>query len=60
MKIIQFIKDRFDICDSCEKFNRSTYTCKECGCFMPVKITIPLTSCPLGKWEEKKEEENKE
>jgi len=27
---------------------------------MPVKITIPLTSCPLGKWEEKKEEENKE
>lgn len=47
-------KHRYSICQSCERFNASLKICKECNCFMPLKVRIPITlhkiKCPIGKW----------
>jgi hypothetical protein len=42
-------KERYEICKMCEEFS-SVKTCKSCGCFMPAKVTIIRSRCPLGKW----------
>ena len=45
---------RYSICETCESFENIFKICKECGCFMPLKVRIPPTlhkiSCPKGKW----------
>ena len=46
----QVAYDRYDICKACDKLNRLTKTCSECGCFMRAKVTLPNAFCPLGKW----------
>ena len=48
----------YDICIQCENFNSTIKTCKLCNCFMPVKAALPGTECPIGKWSNKKEEDN--
>jgi len=42
--------DRMNICNSCDRFIKSTTQCKECGCIMKIKTSLPHASCPLGKW----------
>lgn len=42
--------ERYKICEACDRFNSTLKICKECGCFMPAKVMIPIVSCPLGKW----------
>ena len=42
-------QQRFDICKSCPSLN-SLNLCKECGCFMNIKVRIYKASCPLGNW----------
>lgn len=42
--------DRMSICNSCDRFIKSTTQCKECGCIMKIKTSLPHASCPLGKW----------
>jgi len=41
---------RYDICKKCDKFKKSTAQCKECMCFMKMKVKLEQASCPLGKW----------
>ena len=41
---------RYDTCLNCDKFMHATKQCRECGCFMKVKVTMAAASCPLGKW----------
>jgi len=47
-------KKRYSICKTCKSFNSTTKICKECNCFMPLKVRIPLwlhkIQCPKGKW----------
>ena len=42
---------RLDICRGCDRFNRKTSKCEECGCFMEYKSLILSSKCPLGKWQ---------
>ena len=42
-------KARYDICRQCDSFS-SLKLCNECGCFMPLKVKIKSSSCPLKKW----------
>jgi len=42
--------DRYAMCLGCDRFRRATRQCRECGCFMPVKVRVPNVNCPLGKW----------
>lgn len=41
---------RLEICQGCE-FLLSMNRCKKCGCFMDVKTWIPMSNCPINKWE---------
>ncbi len=43
-------KERLEVCNQCEKFDKTFFTCKECGCFMKLKTLFPESKCPLAKW----------
>jgi len=45
-----FIKDRMDICLSCEEYHKTLKICKACGCFLPLKSRFEISTCPLKKW----------
>ena len=41
---------RYGICKACDHFNGATRTCRECGCFMWLKVHLSNASCPIGRW----------
>jgi hypothetical protein len=43
-------QERIEICQVCDKFNKTWKICKECKCFMPLKTKIRWAACPLNKW----------
>lgn len=53
-----FMKRRI-ICRHCEFYNKKTYTCNDCGCFIPAKTSMIYTldkdnktidGCPFKYW----------
>jgi hypothetical protein len=40
---------RWDICQSCPELT-SLDRCKQCGCFMRLKVRVKPARCPLNKW----------
>lgn len=52
-------EQRLEICRKCDSFNHENSQCKECGCFMEYKTLLPYVSCPLDKWKEYEEKEDK-
>jgi S-adenosylmethionine hydrolase len=43
-----YASDRLAICKTCE--NYSYKFCTKCSCFLPIKVLIKGTSCPIKKW----------
>lgn len=43
-------EERFSICQECPKFIKITGQCRECGCVMKLKTSLPHATCPIGKW----------
>lgn len=41
-------EERKRICESCE--NYANEKCKICSCYMPLKILMETSHCPVGKW----------
>lgn len=41
---------RYDECLKCDRLLPVTHQCKECGCFMKIKVKLFKASCPIGKW----------
>lgn len=41
---------RYSICESCDRLTKTTKQCRECGCFMKLKVKLADATCPLGKW----------
>ena len=41
---------RFATCQECPSLIPLTNQCKECGCFMKLKVKLQAATCPLGKW----------
>lgn len=43
---------RLKICENCPELNKAIYQCKECGCFMKLKVKLTAAHCPLSepKW----------
>ena len=41
---------RYDVCKQCDRFIPITAQCKECGCFMKIKVKFEVPQCPLNKW----------
>jgi hypothetical protein len=42
--------DRLSICSQCPELIKATSQCKQCGCFMKMKVKLKEASCPLLKW----------
>jgi hypothetical protein len=42
-------QERVEICNNCDKLT-VLKTCKECGCIMPFKTWLKISTCPLKKW----------
>ena len=43
------VQERLGICKQCPEFNKAEI-CRACGCYIPWKTKLSLTSCPLKKW----------
>jgi hypothetical protein len=41
---------RYAVCQSCPRLIKATKQCRECGCVMPLKVTLKDAVCPLDKW----------
>lgn len=41
---------RFTICEQCPSLVKLTNQCRECGCFMKIKVKLKEATCPLGRW----------
>lgn len=37
-------------CLECPELIQMTKQCKQCGCFMNMKVRLEKAVCPLGKW----------
>lgn len=43
-------RERYQVCQKCDRFWPVVKGCSECYCFMPLKTRIQSMRCPLGKW----------
>lgn len=41
---------RYSMCNDCPEFIKPTSQCKQCGCFMKLKVKLKRATCPIGKW----------
>lgn len=41
---------RYSVCKSCDELTKITKQCKQCGCFMNLKVKLSHAECPLDKW----------
>jgi sucrose-6-phosphate hydrolase SacC (GH32 family) len=41
---------RMAVCLECPELIQMTKQCKQCGCFMNMKVRLEKAVCPLGKW----------
>ena len=44
------VAKRLAICSECPRLIKRVQICKECGCFMPAKVWLLDSWCPLQKW----------
>ena len=53
MEIFKEAGRRQQICKACDEIIPTSigWKCKECGCMIRPKSMIPISNCPLGKWE---------
>ncbi len=43
-------KDRYAVCQSCEMRNSAANVCTVCGCYLPAKVILEKSSCPVEYW----------
>jgi hypothetical protein len=41
---------RTQICDGCEVQNKPVKICTACGCFLPMKVRLTQSRCPMELW----------
>ena len=70
---MEVAKERLDTCKACKFYQPTTKTCGDmvtgntvkynkkeihlCGCIMPIKTLLPLSTCPANKWKTEMEVE---
>ena len=57
----EIAEERWEICKGCEYLlydetnpdtNKKDGRCTECGCFMNIKVHYATAECPIGKWKQ--------
>ena len=49
-KVKKRVETRMDICKECDSYNSKFKLCNECDSFVPAKVLIKESFCPLSKW----------
>ena len=49
-------RDRLDMCEKCENYDKEHSICGICHCNMIAKTIWPSAQCPLNKWEDPQKE----
>ena len=49
---IEKAAERYIICMQCEHFGDKMKMCQKCHCWMPGKVKLKHSKCPLDKWKE--------
>jgi hypothetical protein len=44
------VEARNKICEQCEAREPITHICTACGCFLPAKVRILKSDCPMELW----------
>lgn len=47
---VDYAAERYNVCKVCPHFITKIMVCKQCMCFMPVKVMLPFVSCPINAW----------
>lgn len=47
----ELFHERLETCKGCEQYAEKVMTCKECLCWIPIKLHIKAAKCPFDKWE---------
>lgn len=42
--------ERMAICNGCDVQNVALKTCTACGCFLPAKVRLQKSACPMELW----------
>ena len=50
----QVALQRYQTCKTCDHFSPLLKMCKKCGCIIPMKVTLGISRCPIGKWGQEK------
>lgn len=48
------VEERKSVCCACAA--KIGNVCKECGCWLPIKVRMPSAECPLNKWKDNNDE----
>ena len=43
-------ENREDVCCHCPIRDKQKNVCTACGCYLPIKVKLLQSSCPIGKW----------
>ena len=43
-------EQRMTICRACDEYDADQVRCRKCGCFLLIKTSFSVDSCPLQKW----------
>lgn len=54
-----YSKSRYKVCKKCPERNKVTGTCNVCGCLLKAKVKVKEEYCPMNKWKDIKEFENR-
>lgn len=46
----KLLKERMDICNTCEFYHYKKNRCIKCGCFLEFKAKFSDAHCPIDKW----------
>jgi len=48
---VEIRTERLRLCQSCEHHYEKINICAMCGCLTTIKTWIPISSCPVNKWD---------
>jgi len=46
----EYAQARYNICKSCNNFIPAVHLCRQCGCYMKLKVKLISAECLLKKW----------
>lgn len=46
----EIVEKRLQICEKCPRFLAESRQCRECTCYVDLKVQLTTEECPQGRW----------